>query len=129
MGLRWAARLHRTVLIFKICHSAEWRDAEATGIYYGSAKDRADGFLHFYIAEQLMGTLTRYYADAHDLVLVAVDAAVLGSALKFEPSRDGALFPHLYDALPLAAVKWVRDIGRNADGGFALPLDAHEPCA
>jgi uncharacterized protein (DUF952 family) len=115
--------------IFKICHKAEWREAEAVGVYHGSAKDRTDGFLHFSTVEQLMGTLTRYYADAHDLVLVAVDPAALGLALKFEPSRDGALFPHLYGALPLTAVKWVRDIGRNADGNFALPLDAHGGCA
>src|SRR5215469_4434228 len=94
--------------IFKIVHAAEW--AQVRGAYTGSAKDRADGFLHFSTAEQLMGTLTRYYADAHDLVLVAVNADALGPALKFEPSRDGALFPHLYDALPLTAVKWVRDI-------------------
>ena len=124
MGLR-----RRALLIFKICHSAEWREAEAACVYRGSAKDRADGFLHFSTAEQLTGTLARHYADAQDLVLVAVDAATLGPALKFEPSRDGALFPHLYGALPLAAVNWVRDIGRNADGGFALPLDAHEACA
>jgi uncharacterized protein (DUF952 family) len=117
------------VLIFKICHSFEWREAEAVGAYRGSAKDRADGFMHFSTAEQLVGTLTRYYADAQDLVLVAVDAAALGPALKFETSRDGALFPHLYGALPLTAVKWVRDIGRNADGGFVLPLDAHGGCA
>jgi uncharacterized protein (DUF952 family) len=116
------ARRRKAVLIFKICHSAEWH--AAVGVYHGSAKDRADGFLHFSTAEQLMGTLTRYYADAHDLVLVAVDADALGTALKFEPSRDGALFPHLYDVLPMTATKWVRNIGRNAAGGFALPLDA-----
>jgi uncharacterized protein (DUF952 family) len=112
------------VLIFKICHSAEWHEAEAAGVYDGSMKDRADGFLHFSTAEQSMGTLTRYYADAHDLVLVAADAAALGPALKFETSRDGALFPHLYGALPLTAVKWVRSIGRDAAGGFIPPLDA-----
>lgn len=98
------------MLIFKICHSAEWKAAEAVRVYHGSAKDRADGFLHFSTAEQLTGTLARYYADAHDLVLVAVDADALGPALKFEPSRDGALFPHLYGPLPLSAVKWVREI-------------------
>ncbi|HEY5237359.1 MAG TPA: DUF952 domain-containing protein [Rhizomicrobium sp.] len=117
------------MLIFKICHRDEWREAEATGIYQGSAKDSADGFLHFSTAEQLTGTLTRYYADAHDLVLVAVDADTLGSALKSEPSRDGALFPHLYGALPLTAVKWARNIGRGANGRFILPLDAHGECA
>jgi uncharacterized protein (DUF952 family) len=121
------ARRLKAVLIFKICHSAEWRDA--VGVYHGSAKDRADGFLHFSTAEQLMGTLTRYYADAHDLVLVAVNADALGPALKFEPSRDGAMFPHLYGALPLSAVKWARNIGRDAAGSFILPLDAHGECA
>lgn len=96
--------------IFKIVHAAEWSAAETAGIYHGSAKDRADGFLHFSTAEQLPGTLARYYADAHDLILVAVDVNALGPALKFEPSRGGALFPHLYGAMPLSAVKWAREI-------------------
>lgn len=96
--------------VFKIVYIAEWKTAEAAGVYLGSAKDRADGFLHFSTAEQLTGTLARYYADAHDLVLVAVDTDALGPALKYEPSRDGALFPHLYGALPLSAVKWAREI-------------------
>ncbi len=108
-------------LVFKIVHAAEWRSAEAAGIYPGSAKDRQDGFLHFSTAEQLMGTLTRHYADAHDLVLVAVDPAALGAALTYEPSRDGALFPHLYGPLLLSAVRWVQKIARGADGNFVLP--------
>jgi uncharacterized protein (DUF952 family) len=107
------------VLIYKIVHAAEW--AAASGNYAGSAKDRADGFLHFSTAEQIPGTLARYYADADDLVLVAVDADALGAALKFEPSRDGALFPHLYAPLPLSAVRWVRAITRDAQGAFVLP--------
>jgi uncharacterized protein (DUF952 family) len=111
------------MLIFKICHAAEWRDAEKQGEYTGSAKDRADGFLHFSLAEQLAGTLARYYADANDLVLVAVEAEALGAALKYELSRDSALFPHLYGLLPLSAVKWVRAIGRDAQGEFVLPKD------
>jgi uncharacterized protein (DUF952 family) len=109
------------MLIFKICHAAEWRDAGHE--YAGSAKDRADGFLHFSTAEQLAGTLARYYADADDLVLVAVDSEALGAALKFEPSRDGAPFPHLYGALPASAVKWVRPITRDGTGAFVLPSD------
>jgi uncharacterized protein (DUF952 family) len=107
------------MLIFKIVHGDEW--AAARGEYRGSAKDRADGFLHFSTAEQIPGTLARYYADADDLVLVAVDADALGAALKFEASRDGALFPHLYAPLPLSAVKWVRPIERAAQGAFVLP--------
>ena len=108
------------MLIFKIVHSQEWREAEAASIYRGSAKDQADGFLHFSTEEQLIGTLTRYYADAVDLVLVAVDADSLGDALKFEPSTAGALYPHLYGDLPLAAVRWTRPIISNARGEFAL---------
>jgi uncharacterized protein (DUF952 family) len=106
-------------LIFKIVHSSEWRDAGAE--YAGSAKDRADGFLHFSSAEQLAGTLARYYADADDLVLVAVDSDALGAALKYEPSRDGALFPHLYAPLPVLAVQWVKPLTRDAAGAFILP--------
>ena len=109
------------MLIYKIAHAAEWADAEQRGEYSGSAKDRADGFLHFSTAEQLAGTLARYYADADDLVLVAVDADALGVALKYEASRDGALFPHLYAPLPLSAVKRVRAIKRDAQGAFVLP--------
>jgi uncharacterized protein (DUF952 family) len=109
-------------VIFKIVHSGEWRAAEAERIYGGSGKDKADGFLHFSTEEQLLGTLTRYYADAGDLVLVAVDADALGDALKYEPSTAGALYPHLYGDLPLSTVKWSRPIKRSAAGQFLLPL-------
>jgi uncharacterized protein (DUF952 family) len=105
--------------IFKIVHAEEW--AKAEGRYAGSAKDRADGFLHFSTAEQLMGTLARHYADAHDLLLVAVEAEALGTALKWEKSRDGALFPHLHGDLPRDAVRWVRPIARDPQGSFVLP--------
>lgn len=109
------------MLIFKICHASEWAEAECAGRFGGSAKDRADGFLHFSTAEQLAGTLARYYADANDLLLVAVETEGLGAALKWEPSRDGALFPHLYTPLAMAAVRWTAPIARGADDRFALP--------
>lgn len=108
-------------LIYKICHAGEWVAAAARGAYAGSAKDREDGFLHFSTREQLAGTLARYYADATDLVLVAVDPEALGEALKWEPSRDGALFPHLYAPLPLSAVRWSAPIARDAGGTFTVP--------
>jgi uncharacterized protein (DUF952 family) len=111
-----------TGLIFKIVHADEWAAAARDGLYRGSAKDRADGFLHFSTAPQLAETLRRYYAGATDLLLVAVDEAALGAALKYEhaPSR-GEDFPHLYGAVPVSAVLWARPIGRDASGGAILP--------
>jgi uncharacterized protein (DUF952 family) len=109
-----------TAFVFKIVHADEW--AKVADAYAGSEKDRADGFLHFSTQEQLIGTLTRYYADAHDLVLVAVEADALGAALKFEASTGGALYPHLHAPLPLSAVRWVRPIARDKGGAFVLPV-------
>jgi uncharacterized protein (DUF952 family) len=109
-------------VIFKIVHANEWRAAEAQSVYRGSAKDKTDGFLHFSTTEQLAGTLTRYYAGANDLILVAVDERALGGALKFEPSTAGALYPHLYGDLPVSAVKWSRPITRDEQDKIVLPL-------
>jgi uncharacterized protein (DUF952 family) len=108
-------------LIYKICHKAEWALAMREQIYAGSAKDCEDGFIHFSTAAQLPGTLAKYYTGADELVLAAVDAATLGPALRYEPSRDGALFPHLYGTLPLSSVRWAKPITRSADGIFVLP--------
>lgn len=108
-------------LIYKICHREDWSAAEAAGVYAGSPKDREDGFIHFSTAEQLAGTLAKYYADAGTLVLLAVTAAALGETLRYEASRDGALFPHLYAPLPLSAVVWSEIITRDASGVFVLP--------
>lgn len=108
------------MLIFKIVHIREW--VEARGEYGGSAKDRADGFMHFSTEEQLPGTLARYYADEHDLLLVAVESENLGDTLKFEPSTGGEPYPHLYAPLQARFVVWVRPIERGPDGQFVLPL-------
>lgn len=77
------------MLIYKICPRAEW--AKTVNAYAGSAKDKEDGFIHFSTAEQLLGTLNKYYAGVSDLLLVAVDPTPLGDGLRYEPSRDGAL--------------------------------------
>ena len=108
-------------LIFKIVPRGEWESV--SGQYEGSAHDRADGFLHFSTWDQLPDTLRLYYAGQNDLVLVAVDAAALGAALKWEPSASrGEDFPHLYAALPLSAVLWAKPIAKEAAGNFVLPL-------
>lgn len=110
--------------IYKICHKEDWAAFENGTTYPGSAKDLADGFIHFSCAEQLAGTLARWYADAEELMLIAVEAAALGEALKYEPSRDGALFPHLYAQLPLSAVLWAKTMVKGPDGIFVLPPEA-----
>ncbi len=109
------------MLIYKIAHQVDWQAAERDGRFAGSAKDREDGFIHFSTAEQVPGTLARFYAGAEDLLLIAVEADDLSAALKFEASTHGGLFPHLYDALPLTAVRWKKPIGRNPDGSFDIP--------
>jgi uncharacterized protein (DUF952 family) len=107
--------------IYKICEQASWRLAEKTGTYRGSAADARDGFIHFSTAAQLAGTLAKHFAGRRDLLLVAVDADALGETLKWEPSRGGELFPHLYAALALAAVRWTKFVPDEAGGRRALP--------
>lgn len=79
--------------VYKICSASEWAEAEAAGRFVGSPVDLADGYIHFSTAAQMPETLKRHFAGRDGLVLVAVDAASLGSALKWEPSRGGDLFP------------------------------------
>ena len=98
-------------LIYKICGRVEWAAAEAAGVYRGSADDMRDGFIHFSTLDQVPGTHARHFAGRDDLVLVTVRADALGPALKWEASRGGALFPHLYDVLPLEAVEGVAGLG------------------
>jgi len=108
-------------LIFKICGEAEWRAAEQAGCYRGSAVDERDGFIHFSTAAQLAETAAKHFASRRDLLLIAVGAEALGAALRFEPSRGGALFPHLYGALPMSAVRFVEAMPLGQDGDHRLP--------
>lgn len=98
-------------LIYKICPREAWDEAEAAGEFRGSAVDLRDGFIHFSAAEQLIETAARHFHGQDGLVLVAVapDALPAG-ALRWEPSRGGALFPHLYAPLPTAAATSVRPL-------------------
>ena len=107
--------------IYKICGQAAWREAEAGGAFRGSEADALDGFIHFSTAVQVAETAARHFANEPDLLLVAVDADALGPPLKWEPSRGGALFPHLYGPLPLSAVRWTRPLPRAADGRHVFP--------
>ncbi len=107
--------------IYKICTAAEWHEAEHAGVYRGSAADLRDGFIHFSSAEQVAETAARHFAGQRDLVLVSVDAQALGANLKWEASRGGALFPHLYGELPLTAVMRVEPLPLDAAGRHVFP--------
>jgi uncharacterized protein (DUF952 family) len=111
--------------IYKITPVSLWQAAEASGSFTGAPVDHADGFIHFSTAEQVKETAAKHFAGKNHLLLVAIDETALGDQLKFEPSRGGALFPHLYAALPLSAVSWVKPLALQADGSHAFPdLDA-----
>jgi len=106
-----------------MCARTEWQAAEAAGVYAGSSQDTADGFIHFSAADQVVVSAAKHRAGHDGLVLLSVDAEALGDALKWEASRDGALFPHLYGPLPLAAVVRVDDLALGPDGRHVFPTD------
>jgi uncharacterized protein (DUF952 family) len=107
--------------IYKICEQVLWRAAESAGRFHGTSDDARDGFIHFSNAVQLAETAAKHYAKKSDLMLIAVDAEALGAALKWERSRGGDLFLHLYAALPLSAVRWAQALPDEVDGRRALP--------
>jgi uncharacterized protein (DUF952 family) len=116
---RRRGRVART--IYKICPNVLWSEAERAGVFRGAPVDARDGFIHFSSATQARDTAARYFAGAEDLMLIAVDADALGDALKWEVSRGGDLFPHLYGDLPLAAVLWVRPLPLGIDQQHVFP--------
>jgi uncharacterized protein (DUF952 family) len=107
--------------IYKICDQAAWRLAESDGTFRGSDVDARDGFIHFSTAAQVAETAANHFAKQSGLMLIAVDGDALGPALKWERSRGNDLFPHLYAALPLAAVRWARPLPDEIDGRRAMP--------
>lgn len=108
-------------IIYKIAPETLWREAEKSGRFTGAAIDVADGFIHFSTAGQVRETAARHFAGQSDLLLIAIDGSRLGDALKYEVSRGGALFPHLYASLDLEAVIWVRPLPLGADGLHQFP--------
>lgn len=107
--------------VFKVLSAAAFAKAAREGCFTGSADDKRDGFIHLSAADQLEGTLAKHFADQDGLVLLALDSARLGPALRWEPSRNGALFPHLYAPLDLAAVLWAEPLRLGPDGRHVLP--------
>ncbi|MER9968623.1 DUF952 domain-containing protein [Mesorhizobium sp. M0060] len=108
-------------IIYKIVPEALWREAEREGRFTGAPIDVADGFIHFSTAGQVRETAAKHFAGQSGLLLVAIDGARLGDALKYEVSRGGALFPHLYGPLDLEAVVSVHALPLGADGRHEFP--------
>ncbi len=107
--------------IYHMCTSEEWRAAEAVGAYNGSSQDAADGFIHFSTEAQVVTSAAKHRAGQTGLVLLSVDPAALGEALKWEEARGGDLFPHLYGPLPVTAVSAADDLPLGPDGRHVFP--------
>lgn len=108
--------------IYKICPAPLWEEARRSGSFRGSDDDRRDGFIHFSTARQVAATASRHFAGQSNLLLVSVDPDCLGDRLKWEPSRGGAHFPHLYGDFDLAAVLHVWPLPLGPDGLHRFPL-------
>jgi uncharacterized protein (DUF952 family) len=107
--------------IYHMCKREEWDAARAAGRYQGSSQDLADGFIHFSTAAQIIESAAKHRAGQGGLVLIEVDSAGLGDALRWEPSRSGQLFPHVYGGLPLDAVRRVATLPLGAQGRHIFP--------
>jgi len=107
--------------IYHVCRREEWRAAEGLGRYAGSTQDLADGFIHFSSAAQVVESVARHRAGQDGLVIIEVDCARLGDGLKWEASRRGALFPHVYGGLDLMRVIRVAPLPLGADGQHVFP--------
>ena len=107
--------------IYKILAQTAWNEAQKEGVFQGSADDIRDGFIHFSTKEQLQGTLEKHFKGQKDLILLAIIESDLGENLKWEPSRGGALFPHLYAPLPTSHVLWEKPLEMTNDGSHIIP--------
>jgi len=107
--------------VYKICPVSLWREAEHSGVFRGSEDDRRDGFIHFSTAAQVAETAAKHFAGQTDLLLVRINTANLGEQLKWEPSRGGSLFPHLYGELALSAVAQVGPLPLGPDRRHIFP--------
>lgn len=111
------------MLIYKIFHASEWASLRTNGVTAGAPIDVTDGYIHFSTAEQAAETAAKYFANQGDLFLIAVDGDTLGDDLKWEPSRGGALFPHLYREMRIADVHWAQPLPLE-DGAHDFPAGA-----
>ena len=114
--------MHRDQYIYKVLTPNQWASFQASDVFTGSPVDLADGYIHLSCASELKATLDKWYADQAQVTLVQVKAAVVQANLKYEVSRGGIEFPHLYADLPMSAVGQVWVVSSDADG-YRLPTD------
>jgi len=107
---------------YKVLTADEMATLERDGLFEGAAVDREDGFIHLSTASQLTGTVDKHFADADGLQVAAVDLGAFGATLKWEESRGGQLFPHLYEPLRLETVVAYGPLERDDDGTVRLPV-------
>src|SRR5258708_35470832 len=107
--------------IYHVCRRDEWKAAPARGHYDGSSQDKIDGFIHFSGADQVVASAAKHRAGQSGLLILEVDAGGLGPELRWEASRVGAIFPHLYKPLPVAAVVPVAHLPLGGAGRPAFP--------
>jgi len=116
--------------IYKVVSRQLWAEAETADVFHGAPIDLKDGFVHFSTADQVVETVAKHFSGQDDLLLVEVDAGRLGEALRWEISRGGDLFPHLYGAMPLDSVLSVTELPRGEDGTHVFPpsFNANHGC-
>ena len=110
------------LVAYKVLTAAQMARLEADGTFAGAPVDLADGYIHLSTADQIDETVAKHFASQDNLHVAAVDLAALGEALQWEPSRGGALFPHIYAPLPLSAVLAYGPLDRDANGRIKLPV-------
>jgi len=111
----------QTTIAYKVLTAEQWAAFQAEGSFAGAPIDLADGYVHLSAAEQVTETVDKHFAGQNGLWIAAIDLAVLGAAVRWEVSRGGALFPHVYATLPMTAVLAATPLQRDATGAVRLP--------
>lgn len=106
-------------MIYKILRPSEWAEMQQNERFTGSVHDKRDGFIHMSTAAQLQGTLDKHYTEGEMIILAAVNLAEVQETVKWEVSRGGAEFPHIYGDLPLSAVKEYWPLSPDPKGRYA----------
>src|ERR1700690_1549070 len=108
-------------IVYKIMSAAELKQMQRDGVFRGSPADIADGYIHLSVGSQLAVTFDKHFSGVDGLMLAAVDLSQLGDAVRWEPSRGGQLFPHIYGGLPITVVVSVEPVEPSSDGAVKLP--------